>query len=121
MHTKYLIINNRRQRQKVKNLCTIAPNVDRAIFSEALIIESINLSDLSTFVVSSNKCYSVLVANFECQKQKECLNRMEPSIDKVSHEYIVGLWTIASYLEKLHQIVELTVNISTYLISNKIA
>lgn len=35
---------------------------------------------------------------FECQQQQECFNTVEASVNKVSHEKIVGLRYIATHL-----------------------
>ena len=80
MYTEDLISNDGRQTEVVEYLCTVPPHINRAIFSLALIVESIHLakhhvnyivrgvvipylSDLSTFVISSDKCYSIRIPN----------------------------------------------------------
>ena len=55
MNTEDLIVDHSCQRQVVENFCAVAPNIYRAIFSEALIIETVNLCDLSTLMITSDK------------------------------------------------------------------
>ena len=55
MNTEDLIVDHSCQRQVVENFCAVAPNIYRAIFSEAFIIETVNLCDLSALMISSDK------------------------------------------------------------------
>jgi len=57
--TKNSVINNSSETQIIENFGTISPNVQRSVFSQAFIIEAINLGNLSRFVVSSNQGDSV--------------------------------------------------------------
>ena len=56
MNTEDLIVDHSCQRQVVENFCAIAPNIYRAVLSEAFIIETVNLCDLSALMISSDKC-----------------------------------------------------------------
>jgi len=120
MHTEDLIINYCSKSEIVKNVCAVSPDVYRAILSEALIVETIHLSDLSAFMISSDQRDSFRVSDLEGQKKKEGLNGVAASVDKVSHEEIVRVWALSSHLEKLFQIVELTVDVTANLKSVKI-
>ena len=71
MHTEDLIINYGSKSQIVKNVSAISPNVYRAILSEAFVIETIHLGDLSALVVSSDQSDSFWVSDLEGQKKKE--------------------------------------------------
>jgi hypothetical protein len=55
MNTEDPIFNDGRQTQVVKDLGAVTPDIDRTVFLEALIVESIDLSDLSAFVVTTNQ------------------------------------------------------------------
>lgn len=44
---------------------------------------------------------------------------MESSIHKVAHKYVVGFRALSSYFEQLHQIVELTMDVTTNLNKSK--
>ena len=115
MNAKYSVVDYRSKGQKVKDFCAVAPNIYWSIFSEALVIKAVNLSDLPAFVISSDQSDSVSIPHLKCQEQKECLYRVEASINEIAHENVVGLWAVTSHLEELHQIVELAVNISANL------
>ena len=65
MNAKDLVINDSSERQEVKDFCAVSPYVDRAILAQALVIKSVNLSNLSALVIASNKCDPVSVPYFE--------------------------------------------------------
>lgn len=54
MYTENSLIDDRSQGQEVKYLGAISPHINGTIFSQALIIEAIYLSNLPTFVISSD-------------------------------------------------------------------
>ena len=68
VYAENFVVDDGCQGQEVEYLCTVPPNVHRAVFAEALVVESIHLSYLSAFVVASDQCDPVLVADFESQK-----------------------------------------------------
>ena len=55
MNTEDLIVDHSCQRQVVENFCAVAPDIYRAILSEAFIIETVNLCDLSALMITSDK------------------------------------------------------------------
>ena len=73
MDSEYLLIDDGSEGEIIENVCAVPPHIDRAILSETLIIESINLSDLPALVVASDQCYSVWIPNFEGEEQEEGL------------------------------------------------
>lgn len=56
-HTQhaYLAINDSREAEVVKDLSAVAPNGDRAIFPQALIVKAIYLGDLSALMVATDQ------------------------------------------------------------------
>mmetsp|Transcript_6233 Transcript_6233/g.18937 ORF Transcript_6233/g.18937 Transcript_6233/m.18937 type:complete len:205 (-) Transcript_6233:40-654(-) len=112
VHTEHLVIDESRETEIVEEICTIAPHVHRAELAQTFVIETIHLCDLTTFVVASNESDAVRVANLESEKQEEGFDTVEASIDKVAHEEVVRVRTLATDLEELLEIVELAMNIS---------
>jgi hypothetical protein len=106
------LVDERSQRKAVENFCAMAPHVDRSILAQALVVKAVHLSDLPTLVVASNQSDLVRVAHLECQQEQKGLHGVEATIDEVSHEKVVRAWTLPSYLEQFHQVVELAVNVS---------
>lgn len=113
MKAKDLIFNHRSQWKQIKELCKVFPNICVSILSLAFIIESIDLSNLPTFVVSSQNGNSIFVPYFEGDEECYSLNWVIPSIDIIAHKQIVSIWAIASYFEELNQVMKLPMNVST--------
>jgi hypothetical protein len=63
MNAENLIIDDSREGQIIKDLCAVAPYVDRTILSQALIVEAIDLGDLSAFMITSNQGDSFWVSH----------------------------------------------------------
>lgn len=63
MDTEYLIVDQSCQSQVVKDLSAIAPHIDRAVLAQALIVEAIDLGDLSRLMISSNQGNSLRVSD----------------------------------------------------------
>ena len=113
MHAENLVVNDGSERQVVEHLSAVAPHIDGAVLTQALVIESVHLRDLARLVVAPDKSDALWIADLQSKEQKECLYRVVPSVDEVSHEEIVGVGALASDLEQLHQVIELTVDITT--------
>jgi len=64
-------------------------------------------------VVSAQDGDTILVTELESDQEGYGLDRVVTTIDVVSHEEIVGIGRVTSNPEKLHQVVELTVNVTT--------
>ena len=69
MDTEDLVIDDRCQGQVVKNSCAVPPNVDGSVLSETLVVESIDLGNLSAFVVASYQSDSFRVSDFESDQK----------------------------------------------------
>lgn len=65
MQAEDLSINKSCQRQVVKQVCEVLPNVGIAILAEAFIIETIDLCDLPGLMVATQDCYSLTESNLE--------------------------------------------------------
>lgn len=63
MHTEDFVINQCRKAEVIENFGAIPPHIHGSIFPQTFIIESINLCDLSAFMISSNQCDAIWVAH----------------------------------------------------------
>ena len=115
MKAEHRLIDKCGQRQTVENLCAVSPHIDAAIFTQTLVVEPVCLSNLSALMVASYECNLVGIPDLECKQQQECLNRVKPSVYEVAHEQVIRARTLAAYLEKLHQIVKLAVDVTANL------
>ena len=66
-------------------------------------------------MVSSEKGDVSWVLQLKAQQKLEGLNRVEASVDEVTHENVSGVWDLSSLVEQLQQIVELSMDITTNL------
>jgi hypothetical protein len=71
------------------------------------------LSNLTTLMVSTENGDSILIANLQRDKKRDCFDRVVATINIVAHEKIVSIRTVATNTEKFNQIMELAMNVST--------
>lgn len=71
-----------------------------------------HLGNLSAFVVSSENGDAVLVPHFEGDEKRDRFDRIESTINIISHEQIVRVRWFSTNTEELHQIVKLSMDIS---------
>ena len=64
MKAENLVLNDSSERQQVEQICIIFPNIRISVLSQALIIESIDLCNLSGFVVAPQNGDSILKSYF---------------------------------------------------------
>ena len=65
VHGEDLLVDDGGNRQAVEAIGECLPKLD-VVPSFAFIIETIDLSDLPTFMVTSYQCYLVWVSSFQC-------------------------------------------------------
>lgn len=70
-NASYLAINDGRQGQIVKYLSAVSPDSDRTVLAETLVVETVDLGDLSGLVVSSNQCYPVWITHLRSKTETE--------------------------------------------------
>ena len=88
------------------------PDVGISVFPKALIVESINLSDLLAFVISSQDGDSAWVSHLQGDQEGHGLDGVVSSINVISHEEIVVVGKLSSNFEEFFQIIELSMNIT---------
>ena len=64
-------------------------------------------------MISSEDRNSVLVANFQTDKEGHSLDRVIPTVDIITHEQVVGVRWLASNFKEFSEIMELTMDITT--------
>lgn len=109
-----LLLDQSSEWEVVEEIGEVLPNVGIAILSQTLIIEAVDLGDLSRLVVATQDGDSILVSDLECHQERDGLDTVVASIDIVSHEQIVRVWRLATDSEQFNQIVKLSVNVTTH-------
>ena len=84
MEAEDLILDEGGQRQKVEEVGEVLPDVRITIFSKALIVEAVNLSDLTGLVVAAEDGDARRVANFEGDKKGDGFDAVVTTIDIVA-------------------------------------
>lgn len=115
MHAEYFVIDDGGECEVVENVGAVAPDVDGAELPEALVIKAVDLSDLSAFVVAPDEGDTLGVPHFEGDEEQEGLDRVGSSVNEVAHEQVICVWTLATHLEQLLEVVELAVDVSANL------
>jgi len=90
--TEDLVVNEGSEREIIEEVCEVLPYIGIAVFSKALIVEAIDLSDLAGLVVSTENCDSLRVSDLKGNEEGDGLDRVITSINIVAHEEIVGIW-----------------------------
>jgi len=99
MDTEDFAFNYGTNAEVVKDFGAVFPWVCISIFSNCLIIEAIYGGDLSSLVVTSKECNMSWILELEAKKELECFNRVEASIDKVTHEDISSVWDFSTFVK----------------------
>lgn len=54
MDAEEFLFDDRRKRKIIENFSAVSPNIQGAKFTEAFIVETVDLSDLSRFMITSD-------------------------------------------------------------------
>lgn len=71
MNAEDFPVDDRREAEIVEDLGAVAPDGDRAVLSQALIVEAVDLCDLTGFVISSDQRDAVGIADLEMMDGNE--------------------------------------------------
>ena len=106
------VVDNSSEREVVEELSEVNPDIRVAILSKALIVEAVDLSNLSDLVVTSEDGNSVLEPHLQSDQERDSLDRVVATIDVITHEEVVGIWRLAANSKELFQIMELAMNVT---------
>lgn len=113
MQAEDLLFNEGCEREVIEQISEIFPDISVSINSEALVIETVHLCNLSTLVVSSGQGDAVLVTDFVAHQQRNRLDGVVTSVNVVTHEQVICLRGLTSDSKQFQQVVELTMHITT--------
>mmetsp|Transcript_29665 Transcript_29665/g.87776 ORF Transcript_29665/g.87776 Transcript_29665/m.87776 type:complete len:222 (+) Transcript_29665:1131-1796(+) len=114
MRAEELVLDDCCQRQEVKKVGQQLPHLGRSIFSQTLLIETIHLGDLAAFMVATDHDHPGWVPDLQGNHHAHGLDRVVSTVHVVTQEQVVGVWSGPSYLENLHQIMELPMCVANY-------
>ncbi len=81
-----LVLDDGREGEIIEDLGAVSPNVDAAVFAEALIVKSVHLGDLAGFVISADEGDAIGVADFEGEEEEEGFDGVVAAVDEVAEE-----------------------------------
>ena len=119
MKTENRVFDNGSERQHVKEVRVVLPYVGVSVLTDTLVVEAVDLRDLTALVVSAQDRDAVAVAHLEADEQCDRFERVVASVDVITHEEVVRVGRVSANAEQLHQVVELTVNVAAH--SNRAA
>ena len=68
MKAEDLVVNERGEGEVVEEVGEVFPDVCVSVLPKALIVETVDLGDLARFVVASEDCNTLGIADFESDK-----------------------------------------------------
>lgn len=74
MKAENFLFNDSGKRKVIKEVCEVFPNISVTVLPQALIIKTVDLCDLSRFVISTEYRDSILVADLEAHEKSDSLN-----------------------------------------------
>ena len=97
MQAENFLLNNCGKRQVVEEICEVFPDISVSVLPQALIIETVDLSDLTGLVISTKYGDSILVADLKTDQEGDCLDGVVPTINIISHEQVIRVWGFPTY------------------------
>jgi len=85
--------------QVVKEFSECFPDVSITVLSQALIIETIDLNNLSKLIITSKNNESIKITNLKNNKKNNNLHKIISSINIITHKKIISVGTFTSHLK----------------------
>lgn len=114
MQAENLSINEGGEGQIVEQIGEVLPHIRIAVFAQTFVVEAVDLSNLSRFVVAAQDGDSFAVADLQSDKQRHRFHRVVAAIDVVAHEQVIRVGRASAYPKQFHQVVKLAVNIAAH-------
>lgn len=84
VETKDLVVDEGGEGKIVEEICEVLPDIGVAVFSEALVVEAVDLGNLPRLVISPENGDSLRVSDFEGYKQSDGLDRVVASVNVIT-------------------------------------
>lgn len=79
-----LVLNQSGKRKIIEEVGEVLPHVRISVFAKAFVVKSVDLCDLSRFVVSTKDCDTLRVTDFQSNKECDGLNRVVSTVNIVT-------------------------------------
>jgi hypothetical protein len=124
-----LVVDEGGQGKVVEEICEVFPDIGVSVLAQALVVEAVDLCDLSRFVIATKNGDAGRISDLQSNEQCDSLDRIIASIDVVAwrvlvdltdsrrgsghtHEKVVCIWVRTADAEQLHQVVKLAVDVA---------
>ena len=84
VETENLVLNQSGERKIVEKVGKVLPDIRVSIFAQTFVVESVDLCDLSGFVVSTKDCDALGITNFQCNEECNSLNGIVSTVNIVT-------------------------------------
>lgn len=101
----HLVIDEGGEGEEIEQVGEEPPHVSVSVFAETLVVEAVDLCNLSRLVVSPEDRDAVAVSKLHGDEEGDGLDRVITTVDVVTHEEVVCVWRVAPDAEKLGKIV----------------
>lgn len=85
MNAKHTAIHDGTQSEIIEYLTAPPPDVVASVLPLTLVVEAVDLCDLSRFMIPADEGDSFWVANFESEQEEECFDGVEAAIYEVTY------------------------------------
>ena len=103
--TTYLIVDEGGEGEVVKEVGEEFPNVGVAVLAQTFVVETVDLGDLTRFVISTEDRHAVAVADLHRDEEGDGLDGVVAPIDVVSHKQIIRVGGVSAYSKQFRQVV----------------
>lgn len=90
MKAEDLVVDEGCEREVIEQVGEVLPDVRVAVLAQALVVETVDLCDLSRLVVAAQDGDSLGVPNLEGDEKSHCLDRVVTSIDVVTFSTLLA-------------------------------
>ena len=86
-----LVLDESGEGEVVEQIGEVSPYVGVSVLPQTFVVETVNLSDLTRFVVSSEDGDTVAVPQLHRDEESDGLDGIVSSVYVISHEEVVGI------------------------------
>lgn len=84
VETENLVLNQSGERKIVEKVGKVLPDIRISIFAQTFVVKSVDLCDLSGFVVSTKDCDALGITNFQSNEECNSLNGIVSTVNIVT-------------------------------------
>ena len=92
-----LIVDEGGEGEVIEEVGEEFPDVGVAVFTQTFVVETVNLSNLTRFVIPSEDRDAIPVADLHRDEEGDRFDGVVTSIDVVSHEEVIRVGGVSSY------------------------